>query len=123
MRLPKALIKNGGSIMAEATNRLQNFQQFLQKLMGNEYSNQMVEQLIKLNPYEGKQIKVFQNWSSSSKDDQYDFMIWLVGAINSLYKSNRYTIGYKLSVVNATEKKAILNEVKLIVREEAQAMV
>lgn len=40
MRLPKALIKNGGSIMAEATNRLQNFQQFLQKLMGNEYSNQ-----------------------------------------------------------------------------------
>ena len=71
--------------MAEATNRLQNFQQFLQKLMGNEYSNQMVEQLIKLNPYEGKQIKVFQNWSSSSKDDQYDFMIWLVGAINSLY--------------------------------------
>ena len=41
--------------MAEATNRLQNFQQFLQKLMGNEYSNQMVDQLVKLNPYESKQ--------------------------------------------------------------------
>lgn len=48
--------------MAEATNRLQNFQQFLQKLMGNEYSNQMVDQLVKLNPYESKQITVFQNW-------------------------------------------------------------
>lgn len=47
--------------MAEATNRLQNFQQFLQKLMGNEYSNQMVDQLVKLNPYESKQITVFQN--------------------------------------------------------------
>lgn len=55
--------------MAEATNRLQNFQQFLQKLMGNEYSNQMVDQLVKLNPYESKQITVFQNWLSSSKDD------------------------------------------------------
>ena len=109
--------------MAEATNRLQNFQQFLQKLMGNEYSNQMVDQLVKLNPYESKQITVFQNWLSSSKDDQFDFMIWLVGAINSLYKSHNYTTAYKLSVVNATEKKAILNEVKLIVREEAQAMV
>lgn len=109
--------------MAEATNRLQNFQQFLQKLMGNEYSNQMVDQLVKLNPYESKQITVFQNWLSSSKDDQFDFMIWLVGAINSLYKSYKYTTAYKLSVVNATEKKAILNEVKLIVREEAQAMV
>ena len=75
--------------MAEATNRLQNFQQFLQKLMGNEYSNQMVDQLIKLNPYESKQITVFQNWLSSSKDDQFDFMIWLVGAINSLYKSHK----------------------------------
>jgi len=106
--------------MAEATNRLQNFQQFLQKLMGNEYSNQMVDQLVKLNPYESKQITVFQNWLSSSK---FDFMIWLVGAINSLYKSHKYTTAYKLSVVNATEKKAILNEVKLIVREEAQAMV
>ena len=105
--------------MAEATNRLQNFQQFLQKLMGN----QMVDQLVKLNPYESKQITVFQNWLSSSKDDQFDFMIWLVGAINSLYKSHKYTTAYKLSVVNATEKKAILNEVKLIVREEAQAMV
>ena len=109
--------------MAEATNRLQNFQQFLQKLMGNEYSNQMVDQLVKLNPYESKQITVFQNWLSSSKDDQFDFMIWLDGAINSLYKSHKYTTAYKLSVVNATEKKAILNEVKLIVREEAQAMV
>ena len=75
------------------------------------------------NPYESKQITVFQNWLSSSKDDQFDFMIWLVGAINSLYKSHKYTTAYKLSVVNATEKKAILNEVKLIVREEAQAMV
>ena len=75
--------------MAEATNRLQNFQQFLQKLMGNEYSNQMVDQLVKLNPYESKQITVFQNWLSSSKDDQFDFMIWLVGAINSLYKSHK----------------------------------
>jgi hypothetical protein len=53
--------------MAEATNRLQNFQQFLQKLMGNEYSNQMVDQLVKLNPYESKQITVFQNWLSSQK--------------------------------------------------------
>ena len=109
--------------MAEATNRLQNFQQFLQKLMGNEYSNQMVDQLVKLNPYESKQITVFQNWLSSSKDDQFDFMIWLVGALHSLYKSHKYPTPDKRSVVNATEKKAILNEVKLIVREEAQAMV
>ncbi len=108
--------------MAEIKNRLQNFLQFLQDLMGKEYCNQMVNQLVKLNPYESKQIKVFQNWQLAKKEEQYDFMIWLVGAINSLYKSNRYTTGYKLSVVNATEKRAILNEVKLIIKEEAKAM-
>ena len=109
--------------MAETINkRLQNFQQFLQKLMGTEYSNQMVCELVKLNPYENNQIVVFHNWSSSQKEEQYDFMIWLVGAINSLYKSKRYTTGYKLSVVNATEKRAILNEVQLIIKEEAKAM-
>ena len=72
MRLPKALIKNGGSIMAEATNRLQNFQQFLQKLMGNEYSNQMVDQLVKLNPYESKQSR----YCAPGRD----FFLYLSGA-------------------------------------------
>lgn len=110
--------------MAETINkRLQNFKRFLQKLMGTEYCNQMVNQLVKLNPYENKQIEIFQNWATIQKEEQYDFVIWLVGAINSLYKSTRYTTGYKLSVVNATERRAILNEVQMIIKEEAKAMV
>lgn len=109
--------------MAEVINkRLQNFKEFLQELMGKVYCDQMVKELVKLNPYENNQIMVFHNWSSSKKEEQYDFMIWIVGAINSLYKSKRYTTGYKLSVVNATEKRAILNEVQLIIKEEAKTM-
>ena len=78
------------------------------------YANQMIEELVKFDIYENEQLGVWKSWDNQTEEKQYDFLDWLVSSINALYRSGKYTDGYKLSVVNGTDKKAIEKEVKSI---------
>lgn len=97
--------------------RLQKFPEFLKKLMKAIYANQMIEQLIRFDIYEEEQLDVWNDWENQTEEKKYDFIDWLVASIDALYRSGKYTDGYKLSVVNGTDRKAIKKEVNAIKRE------
>ncbi len=109
--------------MAEATNRLQNFPNFIRKLMKTIYANQMIEELVKFDIYEDEQLIVWNEWEEQPEEKKYDFIDWLVSSIDALYRSGKYTDGYKLSVVNGTDRKAIKKEAKQSKKSENSKMV
>ena len=102
--------------MAEST-RLQNFPNFIKKLMKPVYANQMIEELVKFDIYEDEQLVVWNDWDEQTEEKKYDFIDWIVSSIDALYRSGKYTDGYKLSVVNGTDRKAIKKEANAIKRE------
>ena len=102
--------------MAEST-RLQNFPNFIRKLMKTIYANQMIEELVKFDIYEDEQLIVWNEWEEQPEKKKYDFIDWLVSSIDALYRSGKYTDGYKLSVVNGTDRKAIKKEANAIKKE------
>lgn len=102
--------------MAENQNRLQNFPQFLREQVGYEWCDQMLGLLTKFNESGGSLLGKLDNWENLNDEKKVNFIVALIGAMDRLYCS-KYPDNYKVSVVNPTQRKKIVNEFKLILKQ------
>ena len=96
-------------------NQLKEFPKFLEKLMGKDEAYKMVLRLDRFAKEGNTQLVKFFTWDKQDEKSQFEFVVWVIKAIDDLYASKKYSDAHKIGIVNATNRKKIKEYLKKIV--------
>lgn len=93
-------------------SQLKEFPKFLEKLMGKDETYKMVSLLDRFEKEGDSQLKTFSTWEKQDEKSQFEFVVWVIKAIDDLYASKKYSDAHKIGIVNATNRKKIKEYLK-----------
>ncbi len=93
-------------------SQLKEFPKFLEKLMGKDETYKMVSLLDRFEKEGDSQLKKFSTWEKQDEKSQFEFVVWVIKAIDDLYASKKYSDAHKIGIVNATNRKKIKEYLK-----------
>lgn len=95
--------------------QLKKFPKFLEELMGKNEVRRMISCLDKFEKKGENHVELFSTWEEQDEKTQFEFVKWLVTAIENLY-SSKCSDAHKIGIVNATNRKAIVKEFKKLTK-------